>query len=128
MSSLILFNSVFWTKKLIFMHLHCIQSIEGYKCCKDMFQLQMHNTVKFLYQGRRFRTFSFLVCWNALNFYGTLTDIALLNKRFYEIPSVCGTRRLSQATLIRKNQMKTTNATSDIDSLNSLYFHSKGDI
>ena len=51
MSSLILFNSVFWTKKLAFMHLHCIQSIEGCKCCKDMFQLQMHNTVKFRYQG-----------------------------------------------------------------------------
>ena len=49
------FKSAFWTKKLTFIHLCYIQSIEGYKCCNDMFQLQMHNigvyTVEFLYQG-----------------------------------------------------------------------------
>ena len=82
--------------------------------------------VKYLYQGYDVLTFSFVFWQNALNFYGTLIDIVLLNKQFQEISSVCGTRRLSQETLYRKIQVKTTSATSDIDPLNSLYFVFKG--
>ena len=74
-----------------------------------------------------FLTFLFLFGRNALNFYGTLIDIVLLNKRFEEISSVCGTRRLSQAILFRKIQVKMTDATLDMDALNSLYIYSKGD-
>ena len=109
------------------MHLYCIQSIEDKNAVRTCFNFKCtaEYTVKFLYQGHDVFDICVPLWRNTPNFYRTLIDIVLLNKDLRDFIFMWYKESKPSNTFFEKIK-KTTNATSDIDSFNSLYYTFKG--